>query len=98
MNPLRAEFDALIAEYRSAVPQRLARMEELLGANRVPELRRELHSLSGSAGTFGLPELGDAARVAEDCLMDNPDAVQRNAFGNAFARLMKLGMALASSG
>jgi HPt (histidine-containing phosphotransfer) domain-containing protein len=96
VNPLRAQFDALLAEYRAGLPQKLAHMEELLRAGRVAELRRALHTLGGSAGTFGLPEVGVAARACEDCLLDEPDPVQRNNFGNAFARLKKLGMSLAS--
>lgn len=97
MNPLRAQFDALIAEYRAELPAKIAQMEALWSAGRIAELKRVLHTLAGSAGTFGLPEVGDAARAAEECLVDDPDAVQRNAFGNAFARLKKLGTTLAST-
>ena len=98
MNPLRAQFDALLAEYRANLPQKLAQMEELFLSGRIAELRRELHTLGGSAGTFGVPEVGDAARAAEECLVEDPDAAQRNEFGNRFARLKKLGTALASTG
>lgn len=98
MNPLRAQFDAVLAQYRRDLPAKIADMESLWSAQRIPELRRALHTLGGSAGTFGLPEVGDAARAAEDCLVDDPDVVQRNAFGNAFARLKKLGTSLASAG
>jgi HPt (histidine-containing phosphotransfer) domain-containing protein len=98
VNPLRAQFDALLAEYREELPRKLAHMEELLSAGRVGELRRALHTLGGSAGTFGLPEVGMAARACEECLVDEPDVVQRNNFGNAFARLKKLGTSLASDG
>lgn len=68
MNPLRAEFDALLAEYRRELPPKLARLEEHFAAGRFTELRRELHTLAGSAGTFGLPQVGEAARAAEDYL------------------------------
>jgi HPt (histidine-containing phosphotransfer) domain-containing protein len=61
----RAEFDALVAEYRRDLPQTLARIESLLAAGRLPELRRAVHTLAGSAGTYGLPELGQAAAAAE---------------------------------
>jgi HPt (histidine-containing phosphotransfer) domain-containing protein len=98
MNPLRAQFDALLDEYRRELPAKIAHMEALLAAGRTGELRRALHSLGGSAGTFGLPQVGDVARACEDCLVDNPDAVQRNKFGNVFAKLKKLGTAIASSG
>lgn len=64
MNP-RAEIDQMIAEYRRDVPKKLERIEALAAAQRLPELRRELHTLAGSAGTFGLKRLGAAARAAE---------------------------------
>ena len=98
MNPLRAQFDALLADYRSDLPAKIGEMEGLWSAGRIAELRRALHMLGGSAGTFGLPEVGNAAAAAEQCLVDQPDALQRNAFGNAFARLKQLGTALASPG
>jgi HPt (histidine-containing phosphotransfer) domain-containing protein len=97
MNPLRAQFDALLAQYRRDLPAKIGEMEGLWSAGRIAELRRALHTFSGSAGTFGLPEIGKAAAAAEECLVDEPDALQRNAFGNAFARLKKLGTTLASS-
>ena len=65
MSPLRRELDSLFAEYRSALPDKLARFDALLAAGRTAELGRELHTLGGSAGTFGLPKLGEAARAAE---------------------------------
>jgi HPt (histidine-containing phosphotransfer) domain-containing protein len=67
-NPLRAEFDALLAEYRRELPRKLGRLQEHFAAGRLGELRRELHALAGSAGTFGLPEVSKAARAAEDYL------------------------------
>ena len=69
MNPPRAELDALLgaqlAEYRSSLPEKLARIDALLAAGRGTELARELHTLGGSAGTFGLAKLGEAASAAE---------------------------------
>jgi HPt (histidine-containing phosphotransfer) domain-containing protein len=65
MNDQRAEFDALLAEYRRDLPQTIARIDSLLVGARFAELRRALHTLAGSAGTHGLPRLGQAAAVAE---------------------------------
>lgn len=65
MNPLRAELDALIAEYRRGLEPKIARLHELFAQQRLRDLRRELHTLAGSAGTFGLPEVGTAAKAAE---------------------------------
>ena len=97
MNPLRAQFDALIAEYRAQLPAKIAQMEALWSAGWIAELKGALRTFASAAGTFGLPDVGDAAHAAEECLVDDPDAVQRNAFGNAFARLKRLGTALAST-
>lgn len=98
MNPLRKEFDAVLAQYRRDLPARITALEALLAAGRLDELRRALHSLAGSAGTFGLPQVGDAARAAEETLVENPDAAQRRQFADHFARLREMGMGLASSG
>ena len=65
MNDQRAEFDALLAEYRRDLPQTIARIDSLLAGARFAELRRALHTLAGSAGTYGLPRLGQAAAVAQ---------------------------------
>ena len=61
MNPL----DELRAEYRAELPGKLAHLKALLAQNRMKELHRALHTLAGSAGTFGLPAVSEAAREAE---------------------------------
>jgi HPt (histidine-containing phosphotransfer) domain-containing protein len=65
MSDRRAEFDALLAEYRRDLPQTLERIDSLLAGARFAELRRALHTLAGSAGTYGLPRVGQAAAEAE---------------------------------
>lgn len=65
MSDRRAEFDALLDEYRRDLPQTIARIDSLLARARFPELRRALHTLAGSAGTYGLPRVGQAAAAAE---------------------------------
>lgn len=65
MNERRAELDALLAEYRRDLPQTLARIDSALAGGRLAELGRALHMLAGSAGTYGLPRLGEAAAAAE---------------------------------
>lgn len=80
MSKRRAEFDALVAEYREELPQKLARLESLLAGARFAELTRALHTLAGSAGTFGLPRVSEAAGAAEAYLAScgaSPDAGQR---------------------
>jgi HPt (histidine-containing phosphotransfer) domain-containing protein len=64
VNPL----EELKAEYRRELPQKLEKITVLWTARRVAELHRALHTLAGSAGTFGLPELSAAAREAENYL------------------------------
>ena len=66
-------LDELSAEYRKGLASRLAEIEtlwrSLLGESPPPgtivTLNRELHSIAGSAKTFGLPEVTEAARAAE---------------------------------
>jgi HPt (histidine-containing phosphotransfer) domain-containing protein len=90
MNPPRAELDALLAEYRANLPATLARIDALLGKAKYAELARELHTLAGSAGTFGLPEVGTAAAAAEAYLEAcgcGPDDRQRAELQQLLARI-----------
>lgn len=97
INPLRKELEAVLAQYRRDLPARISALEALLSAGRLTELKRALHRLAGSAGTFGVPEVGDAARAAEESLVvKNSDAAQRREFAKHFARLREMGTSLAS--
>jgi chemotaxis protein histidine kinase CheA len=79
---LGREFEELRAEYRASMPAKLDRIEALWELilkgmhddTRLAQLKKELHTISGSAGTFGLPEVGNAARAAEECLGEASDA------------------------
>ena len=70
---LAAELAKLSDEYRLTLARRLDALDaiavvlgaEPAGADRLRELRRALHSISGSAKTFGLPQVSEAARAAE---------------------------------
>jgi HPt (histidine-containing phosphotransfer) domain-containing protein len=64
VNPL----DELRAEYRRELPAKVERLNALWSARQVPELHRALHTLAGSAGSFGLREVSEAAREAEHYL------------------------------
>lgn len=85
----QAEFPAALerqrAEYRRTPPQRIAEIEarwqEIEPGQTDPadqeELPRAAHSLAGSAGTFGLVEVGRGARALEKklrALMAEPQA------------------------
>jgi HPt (histidine-containing phosphotransfer) domain-containing protein len=94
---LGREFDELRAEYRSEMPAKLARLDALWSrvaagtaddAERA-ELRRALHTIAGSASSFGLPEIGDAARAAENFLESTSDlgAEQRAEFARLLGEL-----------
>ena len=91
------EFQELRAEYRRGIPAKLDRLEalwslilkEIADDERLKQLRRELHTIAGSAGTFGLPHVGDAARAAETCLGTAAGAASLDAAQRAeFARLL----------
>jgi HPt (histidine-containing phosphotransfer) domain-containing protein len=58
-------LDELRAEYRRELPAKLEKLDALWSTRQLPELHRALHTLAGSAGTFGLRELGESAREAE---------------------------------
>ena len=70
---MRKALEAMSAEYRAALPARLAEIEQLgaLATSETPiQLRRLLHTIAGSAATFGLPALTQASREAEYFLDD----------------------------
>jgi chemotaxis protein histidine kinase CheA len=79
---LSREFDVLRAEYRKSMPAKLDRIEALWDLilkgmqddTRLAQLKKELHTIAGSAGTFGLPKVSDVARAAEECLGESADA------------------------
>ena len=70
------EFAEFNAEYRRSVPERLREVDALwselrqghVSRERMHALLRVLHSIAGSAGTFGLQSLSDAAAAAESCI------------------------------
>lgn len=83
MNPL----EALSAEYRRELPAKLQEISDLWTTRRMKELHRALHTLAGSAGTFGMPELSATAREAEDYLEAcglAPDTSQQAGFQRLF--------------
>jgi len=62
-----ARLAALQAAFRSQLPERLADMRRLAagGPAEIAELRTIAHKLAGQGGTFGAPEVGDAAAAVE---------------------------------
>lgn len=70
---VRAMVAQMAQGFLAKLPARFNKMDEALamcGQDPVNnehwhELRRLLHSLGGAAGTFGLPELGQAAKDVE---------------------------------
>ena len=87
MNPdpgdLQQALDLFRAQFAEQLPARLAEAQARLAEWRVaPDdndalkgLHRVLHRLAGSAGTFGMPEFGDACRAIElqlDALLERP--------------------------
>jgi chemotaxis protein histidine kinase CheA len=70
------QLKAFCREFRKALPEKIAQIEGLCtecdrmpaSADRLRELKRALHSLAGSARTFGVEGVGEAARAAEQAL------------------------------
>lgn len=68
--PATDPLAALRANYSRSLPSKLAKIDESVaaldgGPAAVQAVRDLVHKLAGSAPTFGFPELGDAARIAE---------------------------------
>src|SRR4051812_38913615 len=73
---LGKEFQKLRTEFRGSLPAKLTRLRSLWGridceepdADALEILKRELHTMAGSAGSFGLPQVSTAAAEAETAL------------------------------
>jgi chemotaxis protein histidine kinase CheA len=73
---LGKEFQKLRTEFRGSLPAKLRRLRSLWeridcdepDADALEILKRELHTMAGSAGTFGVPQVGKDAAAAEDAL------------------------------
>lgn len=72
----RRRLDALRADYRDRLPGKIAAihglwrdaMSGILPPAGLIDLRRELHTLAGSATTFGVAHVSELARTAESLL------------------------------
>lgn len=73
---LSPALQKLLAEYRAALPAKLANIERLQQAaiategDELAEYQRAVHQLAGSAGSYGLPEVSTAARALDRYLAD----------------------------
>jgi HPt (histidine-containing phosphotransfer) domain-containing protein len=73
---LGKEFKKLRTEFRGSLPAKLRRMRSLWerldceepDSDALDMLKRDLHTMAGSAGSFGLPQVSKAAAAAEDAL------------------------------
>lgn len=84
----RRQLEALNAEYRAGLPARLAEIDVLWAKSNTADaaLLRALHSMAGSARTFGVQGVSEAAAAAEHYLAPfcesgtEPKAEQRAEF------------------
>jgi len=97
----KRQMEAFSADYRAGLPAKLERIDFLwqaLGAGAsdagaCAELLRALHTIAGSAKTFGLSDVGNAARMAENFLEPYcsggtmPQAADREAFAQLLGAL-----------
>jgi HPt (histidine-containing phosphotransfer) domain-containing protein len=73
---LQQALELFRAQFAQSLPRRMEEARGCLEAcraspgddERLRDLHRVLHRLAGSAGTFGMPEFGDACRAIEDQL------------------------------
>ena len=73
---LGKEFQKLRTEFRGSLPAKLRRLRSLWeridceepDTDALEILKRELHTMAGSAGSFGLPLVSKAAAAAEEAL------------------------------
>ena len=73
LQAFQERFAALQRDWRGQLPQKVQEARDRLAAcaaapadeDALAELHRLLHTLAGSAGSFGLPDVGQAARHVE---------------------------------
>jgi len=73
---LGKEFQKLRQEFRGSLPAKLKRLRSLWeridceepDADALEILQRELHTMAGTGGSFGLPQVSKVAAAAEDAL------------------------------
>jgi chemotaxis protein histidine kinase CheA len=73
---LGKEFQKLRTEFRGSLPAKLTRLRSLWqridcsepDGDALEILKREIHSMAGAGGTFGLPQVSKLAAAAEDVL------------------------------
>lgn len=99
----RRQLEAISAEYRRELPAKLDAIEALWrglaipgsGTGGIADLRREIHSLAGSARTFGIAGVSEAAAAAESFLEPYvrrgklPGAAQRAVFAQLLESVRK---------
>jgi HPt (histidine-containing phosphotransfer) domain-containing protein len=81
---VRAAFQKLREAFLAGLPQRRAEIES---ASSDVQRLQALHRLAGAAGSYGLTELGQAAREAEQALAQQAAAQDPMAFQLAWGRL-----------
>ncbi len=78
---VQSQLAKLKKKYAAELPQKVARVEEQVGAFLAAAWSeevcfatyRQIHSLAGSAGTYGFAELGSTARTGEHLIKKSLD-------------------------
>jgi len=94
----KRQLEALNAEYRAGLPAKLAEIDALWtkSPGDGAALLRALHSMAGSARTFGVKGVSEAAAAAEHYLAPfcesgtEPKAAQRNEFERLLQELRRV--------
>lgn len=63
-------LNALKTRFRAFCGQEALRIRAHLAGTPEPDLAALVHGLAGAAGTFGYPEVGDAAIALDDVFVD----------------------------
>jgi chemotaxis protein histidine kinase CheA len=109
-DPIQNQLAKLKKKYAADLPQKVARVEEqvaaFLAAGWSEELcfatYRQIHSLAGSAGTYGFAELGLAARTGEHLIkrsLENKSPLgdpERQELGLILSKMKELAAAAAA--
>ncbi|MBA4030063.1 MAG: hypothetical protein C0478_04095 [Planctomyces sp.] len=87
MNLIRSEYvsdpdyEELIADFVSAMPERVAELLTAIEGRDFDELKRKAHQLKGAGGGYGFPEMTTIAAQVESACRENriPDVLDQTA-------------------
>lgn len=82
-------FRGILNEFVAELPAAVRELNEFLAAGNLSELRRAAHTLKGSGGGYGFPQITDAARELEQSILRNDPPARLKSYTEALVRVLR---------